>query len=81
MIQDNQNELIEAAKETNSHSFCGSTSTVKIHTSDTSVKSKISLAQKMPMKKQQLLPHLSLKKTKLLLIPDSEIIQVKENCS
>ena len=53
VIQHNQIELIEAAKETNTHSFGSSGSTVKIQATDTSVKNKISLAQKMPLMKQQ----------------------------
>ena len=54
MIQDNQIELIEAAKETYTYSFGSITSSVKIHASETSVKSKISLTQKRPWMKQQL---------------------------
>ena len=68
MIQNNQNllELItRSCKGTKTHSFGSSTSTIKIHASDTSVKSNISLAQKMPLMKQQLLPYLSLKKHQL----------------
>ena len=55
MIQDNQIELIEAAKETNTHSFGSSTCTGKTHASDTNVKNNMILAQKRPLMKQQLL--------------------------
>ena len=51
MIQDNQTVLIEAAMEINIRPFGSSTCTVKVHVIDTSVKSKISLAQKMPLMK------------------------------
>ena len=72
VIQENQIELIEVAKETNTHSFGRSTITMKIRSSGTSVKSKIRVAQKRPLMEQQVLPYLNLKKSKLLPIPGSE---------
>ena len=72
VIQDNQIEMIEPTKETNTYSFGRSTSTVTIHESETSVKkSKIGKAQKSCLMKQHVL-LLSFKTPKISPTPGSE---------